>query len=246
MMQQSAMIKRWCGAGIVALILQIGLCIPAIAGEGLSLDRTRVVFHQSNPAESVALRNGGQKIYLVKSMISRDIAGHVPAPFWITPPLFRLEPFSQNTLRIMRQGGGLAADRESLFYFSALAIPASAKPTASEQEVSNVGASLSFGVRTVIKMFYRPAGLAIQPEQAYQKLAFSAQNGKVLARNNSPYYLSLASLTLGTTPVDLNEAPSLIAPFSSVEFDSPPVTTVSWQLITDHGSVTPIQTLHSL
>lgn len=83
------------------LILQ---CSHVAADGGLSLDRTRVIFQQANMAQSVTLRNRGEALYLVKSVITRDIAGKVTAPFWVTPPLFRLEPRSQNTLRILRQG----------------------------------------------------------------------------------------------------------------------------------------------
>nr|MDQ6119426.1 fimbria/pilus periplasmic chaperone [Klebsiella pneumoniae subsp. pneumoniae] len=40
-------------------------------------------------------------------------------PFMVTPPLFRLEPNSQNSVLIVRNGAAqLPADRESVFYLS--------------------------------------------------------------------------------------------------------------------------------
>ncbi|WP_258089459.1 fimbrial biogenesis chaperone [Serratia liquefaciens] len=237
----AAIKRRWQTWGIGAMLfLQ---CSHVAADGGLSLDRTRVIFQQANMAQSVTLRNRGEALYLIKSMITRDIAGKVAAPFWVTPPLFRLEPRSQNTLRILRQGESLPQDRESLFYFSALAIPATAKPSGASENQPKVAGALSLGVRSVIKMFYRPTGLVMKPTQAHEQLTFSYKNGNVTANNDSPYYLSLASLTLGTHSVNLNQVPSMVPPYSSVAFTTPPVTQVSWQLITDYGSVTERKTI---
>ncbi len=52
---------------------------------------------------------------------------HVKAPFLITPPLFRLDAKQENVLRIIRTGGNLPADRESLFWLNIKSIPSSAR-----------------------------------------------------------------------------------------------------------------------
>jgi P pilus assembly chaperone PapD len=47
------------------------------------------------------------------------------APFLITPPLFRLNAKEDNVLRVVRTGGNLPEDRESLYWLNIKAIPSS-------------------------------------------------------------------------------------------------------------------------
>ncbi|WP_159175192.1 molecular chaperone, partial [Klebsiella pneumoniae] len=103
----------------------------------------------------------------VRAQVSRDIEGNnVQTPFITTPSLFRLEPGSTNQVLVVKKPGadGLATDRESLFYFRSVAMPAGEKQSASPSSV--VGGSLQVSTATVVKLFYRPGGLALPQQQA--------------------------------------------------------------------------------
>lgn len=207
---------------------------------GVSLSQTRVVLTADGPAQSVTVKNRGQQTYLIQSRVQRtpDTAGEVP--FIVTPPLFRLGADSQNLLRILRPDDlGLPADRESLFYLAVTAVPAQAPPGTGESE-TQLSAQISMGFRHVIKLFYRPQGLALSPEAAYCQLRLTRTAAGVRLDNPTPYYLTFSHLRFNRMAVDLDRQPSMLAPQGSQTYSTPgPVTRAEWQLITDHGSLSP-------
>ena len=77
---------------------------------------------------------------------------------------FRINPGEENMLRIVRTGGNLPQDRESVFWLNVKSIPA----TDDSQPRTNV---LQVVVKSRLKLFYRPAGLEGQPESAYHQLS---------------------------------------------------------------------------
>lgn len=67
----------------------------------------------------------------------------------VTPPLFRLGAGQENNLRILRTGGNLPEDRESLYWMNIKSIPS----TTEKQDNVN---TLQIAVKTRIKLIYRP------------------------------------------------------------------------------------------
>ncbi len=208
----------------------------AVAAEGgISLSRTRIVFQSTDNAQTLTLQNHGSRPYLVQSAVMMTPGGREPAPFLTTPPLFRLEANSKNTIRILRQGdAALPADRESVFYFTAIAVPAMAQPQ--EAEDAALAARISVGIQNTIKLFYRPAGLAMAPEAAQGRLTFHLQGGQVQVHNPSPYYLTFSRLAFDGTEVPVRDTVSMIAPFSQVSYPvKGQVRQVQWTVINDYG-----------
>lgn len=206
---------------------------------GLSLNQTRVVFNAGAPSVSVTLRNHSDGPWLTRAQVLVDPNGTQAAPFMVTPPLFRLEPGSQSTVRILRQGTeGLPTDRESVFYLSLLTIPSSRK--AETETPTGVSAQVTVGVDTVIKLFYRPTGLALTPQAAAEKLIVRRQGNGVDVTNPTPYYQTLATLILDGEPVTLREVGSMIAPFSARFYaTSAQPRQASWTVINDYGGASP-------
>ncbi|EPE4188435.1 fimbrial biogenesis chaperone [Yersinia enterocolitica] len=205
---------------------------PATNGGGIKLSQTRVVFLATDKAQTLSVDNSDSQTYLIQSRIQRDLDDTASAPFIITPPLFPLPANNRQLLRILPQDiAALPTDRESLFYLSVLGIPA-------QTNQENASSQISMGLRFMIKLFYRPAGLSITPEAAACHLQFSRTPQGVQVNNPTPYYHSLAKLTFNHTAIDLNTAPSMVAPMSRVTYAIPgPLTQVQWQIITDHGGL---------
>ncbi|NWE37301.1 fimbrial biogenesis chaperone, partial [Pseudomonas gingeri] len=87
------------------------------------------------------------------------------APFLLTPPIFRLDEKKGQTIRIIFTGANLPSDRESIFWFNALEIPA-----LPEDKSKNY---LQIALRNRLKLFYRPSNLLISLEQAVKKVIWS-------------------------------------------------------------------------
>lgn len=94
------------------------------AQAGIVIGGTRVVYDGDKKEASASIRNPEKSgVYLVQSWVDNGERGG-KAPFIVTPPLFRINPGEENMLRIIRTGGNLPPDRESVFWLNVKSIPA--------------------------------------------------------------------------------------------------------------------------
>ncbi|WP_114194986.1 fimbrial biogenesis chaperone [Edaphovirga cremea] len=181
------------GKILAVAAISLSLLWGQVAQAGVIINNTRVVYLENNGEAIVQLRNMGKNPILIQSWIddgdvnSKPNTSHVP--FNLTPPLARIDPDKGQSLRILRIGGGLRTDRESLFWLNVLEIPA--KATKQTQAGDNI---MQFSFRSRIKIFYRPNDLSMTPLQAYEKLELRlvkvASGYKVTVKNPSPYYIT--------------------------------------------------------
>ena len=219
--------------------------LPACLAEGgISLSHTRVIFDSKAQNAKVTLINNSHQVYLINSKVQQSADEHISdakkMPFMVVPPLFRLEKESRNVLLITRNDtSALPSDRESVFYLNVLAIPSVPKngPKADNSEWSQP--QVSFGIRNIIKLFYRPAGLNLSNYAAAEKLTFIQQGAMLQVSNPTPYYQTLGLLSVDGKPVDVREYGAMIAPFSEMRYPvSGSLKRVRWAVIDDYGSLT--------
>ncbi len=111
------------------------------------------------------------------------------APFLPLPPVFRLEPGRQRSLRLLATGQAQARDRESLYWLNIYEIPASHRR-------GRWPARLTVTLRTQMKVLYRPHGLHPHAEDAAAELGFALRDETLRVDNPTPYFVSLAGLAL--------------------------------------------------
>ena len=108
----------------------------------------------------------------------------------------------------------LYGHRETIFYFNALDIPP-LSPTANESHIQ-------VGVRSRLKLFYRPVGLPGNAASAAKQVKWMlvpVKNGYALqGDNSSPYYVSYAGLTLEYDNKKVDVGQGMIDPFSTNQF----------------------------
>lgn len=226
----------------ISLFSLIVALVQPLAGyaAGFGINATRLIYPEGAKSINVTVRNTlTHDPYLVQAAVSSKQDSQAAAPFAVTPPLFRLESQSTNQIRIAYTGAALPADRKSIFYFHATAIPAS-KPTDTAQQGSDIQAQLRFGVGSIIKVFYRPANLNGSAATAQKGLTFARSEGGLKVTNNSPYFVSLAELQVGGQKLALDTPASLmLAPFGSHVWTAKapltPGSQVKWQAINDTG-----------
>jgi fimbrial chaperone protein len=212
----------------------------ATQAAGFGVDSTRLIYPQGDTSISATIRNTETNIpYLVKAEISRSVASNKAAEFDVIPPLVRLNPGSTNHLRIVaRDISHLPSDRESVFWFRTTAIPASQQPDMAKQMEHTQGA-LRFGVGSIIKLFYRPAGLPGSSDDAQRGLKFTRTAKGIQVNNPSPYFVSFASVSVGEKKLPLSTPEQkMIAPFASYTWTVSGATgTVKWKTINDGGGI---------
>jgi len=226
------------------------ISVLAIAGAraNVVINGTRVVFPGGQRDVTVRLQNEGGRPALIQAWIDRGNPQSRPdtasAPFLITPPLFRIDAHKAQSLRIIFTHADLPADRESLFWLNVLEIPP--KPT--ERQLQGNKNYLQLAIRSRLKLFYRPAGLAGDPLKAPQSVTWHVtRDGKgwtLRADNPSPFHITLARVQLDIGGRTYAADTGMIAPKSSLELHvkdlahAPPAgTPVAYDAINDFGAV---------
>ncbi|WP_165465125.1 fimbrial chaperone [Enterobacter cloacae] len=204
--------------GLKAACLAAAACYSFQASADIVISGTRIVYQQSQKDVIVSLDNRGKKPLLVQSWLDdgRDNINpqELKLPFIITPPVSRIDPQKGQSVRISWLGGTLPQDRESLFWFNVLEIPPKSK--LKDGESPN---QLQLAFRTRIKLFFRPDGLKGTPGDAASKVTWSQQRqGKtvnLIAHNDSPYNVSVSSVTLKASGKSYPVEHKSILPFST-------------------------------
>lgn len=184
----------WCALLMGAWVAIVSSSVQA----AVSLPTTRVVFDGSRPDVSFMLGNDGPA-ERVTLWVDEGDPNQPPersnAPFAVTPPLVRVEPNSHRAVRIARLASAkLPDDRESMFWLNVRGIAeANAKPTLGDQR-------MAITIRSRIKLFYRPQGLAGDPAQAADALRWRWQQegadgtATLVISNPTPWHVSLNAL----------------------------------------------------
>ncbi|MFH2359829.1 molecular chaperone [Klebsiella sp. KE9767] len=203
---------------------------PALAAEsgGVTVGGTRLIYDGSKKEASLSVTSTDSNPYLIQSWVEAQTDGGEKAPFIITPPLFRLEGNQQNVLRIVRTGGSLPEDRESLYWMNVKSIPA-----ASKKEGVN---TLQIAVKTRIKLIYRPQGVKGMPEDVTEQLSWRQSGSKLTVTNPTPFVMNFQQVKVGG-----REIPDVtyVMPKSEATFAVPAGVSgkVTWRLITDYGGI---------
>jgi P pilus assembly chaperone PapD len=211
------------------LLLSSFLLITSAAHAGITIGGTRVVYPENKKESSIGIANPDNLDYLVQSWVETEDNAREKAPFLITPPLFRLDAKQDNVLRIIRTGGNLPADRESLFWLNIKSIPSSAR-----NENTN---TLQIAIKTRIKLLYRPASITGKPEDATTQLTWHTQGNQLIVENPSPFYMNFQEIKLDGKKVD---KATYAKPKAETHFSVPGNITarsVSWKIINDYGGI---------
>lgn len=204
-------------------------CFFSANADAFSLSKSRVIYPEEQKIQTVNILNKNGGPYLVQASVREWDSNAPSAVFVVSPPIFRMETDSPGAFRIMYSGKKLADDRESLFRLHVKIIPGGIKP---EHDTSYV----SYSVSLEHKLFFRPSGLSMNVNDAYERLTFRRDGGRIIISNPTPYYMTLSCLSQGGRVVDLNKEAVMLPPFSERSYLSVGEDKiVSWKLVNDAG-----------
>jgi P pilus assembly chaperone PapD len=176
-------------------IVCLEILMPRQALAAIALDRTRVIFDGSQQSVSMNVSNQNKQLpYLAQGWVEDEAGNKIQSPLTVLPPVQRIEPGkpSQVKVQALPAAKQLPQDRETIYYFNLREIPPkSSKPN-----------TLQIALQTRIKLFYRPAAIAIDKNAAppQERLTLTKQGDKYVVNNPTPYYVTLvdASTKRGT------------------------------------------------
>lgn len=205
---------------------------PSVAS--IALNTTRVIFSDGQNEASFGVRNRGGDI-LIQSWLDDD--SNAPSPvtqhFTLTPQLARVRADSEQVVRILYEGLGAPADKESMFWLNVQEIP---------QRPDTDKPSLQLAILQRIKVFYRPKGLAGDLTQAVQNLEWTYQNNSIHIRNPSAYHVTLVGLSNNNKTLE----PALVVPPGQIytlaipsQHALSPQGSLSYASVSDYGAHIP-------
>jgi P pilus assembly chaperone PapD len=215
----------WFKALLLPLLMTGALAQAAEIG-GVTVGGTRLIYNGGKKEASLNVTNSDTNPYLIQSWAEAPNNGAEKAPFIVTPPLFRLEGNQQNLLRIVRTGGNLPDDRESLYWLNIKSIP-----SGNRAEGTN---TLQIAVKTSIKLLYRPQGVKGVPEDVTSKLTWSQSGTRLSVNNPTPFVMNFQQVRVGGREI---KDVTYVLPMSQATFTLPANVSgpVSWKLISDYG-----------
>nr|WP_142017487.1 fimbria/pilus periplasmic chaperone [Serratia fonticola] len=173
----------------------------------IALDRTRVIFDGSQKSVSLSVSNQNKQLpYLAQGWIEDEQGNKIHSPLTVLPPVQRIEAGKPSQVKIQALPAvqQLPQDRESVYYFNLREIPPK----------SNKANTLQIALQTRIKLFYRPAALAIAangiPPQ--EQLTLIRQGDKYLVNNPTPYYVTLVDASTNKTGGGVKDFEPLMVP----------------------------------
>ena len=199
--------------------------VQAADSGGVSIGGTRLIYNEGKKETSISVNNSDKGSFLIQSWTEMPNGEPEKPPFIVTPPLFRLDGNQQNILRIVRTGGNLPSDRESLFWLNVKSIPTSTK-----DETTN---TLQIAIKNRIKLIYRPQSLKDSPEEVAKDLIWVQSGNQLTVTNPTPYYMNFQEVKVNGRPL---KGVTYVAPKSKATFDSAGATgVVTWKIINDYG-----------
>ena len=199
------------------IIAFLCLLIPLSASGTIQVNTTRVIFEELENEQTVEVNNVGEKTALIQVWLSQDDANDKikDTGFIITQPMFKVKPGKSKVVRVIGTDeikNLYPKDRETMLWINFLDIP---------PENKNGSNSLSIAVHTKMKFFYVPEKIDITRSEASEKLSWKIEKtGKdryLIAKNNSPIYISLGKLALkNNMAIKLDS--STVAPFGETRY----------------------------
>ena len=223
-------------------MLLAGFSSPA--SSGVTITGTRIIFPGAEREATVRTINRGGSPVLVQVWVddgskNADI-NTMTVPFTVTPPVYRIDQGKGQSVRLIYNGMKLPDDRESVYWFNLLEIPAV------NEEYQNKD-RLELAFRTRIKIFYRPASLTADSTLNAEKLRWtvtrSGKSAGVLVNNPTPYYFNFGRMQVSAGNSVYPLSPGMVAPYSEAVFSpagnkSLPqnISSIDFDLLNDHGT----------
>lgn len=175
----------------------------------LRLDRTRIIFNETNGGASVVFENqDASSSFLAQTWIETAKGEKLTNSLVALPFLQKIAPGQKKQIKITQMEGQsvLPQDRESLLYFNLLGIP----PQGKEDN------TVQFTIQSRLKLFYRPKGIdyKLTADKDFQRdVTATKQGGNIKLTNPTPFNIVVVNVNVDQSK-ESNFPETIIAPFS--------------------------------
>jgi chaperone protein EcpD len=207
---------------LAAALFAAGCALSAtVSNASVIIAGTRVIFPAKAGEVTLRLTNQNDTPALIEAWVDsgdpQSTPDKVNTPFLITPPLFRMEPNHDQSLRILftHSEQPLPTDRETVFWLNVLEVPP--KPNSLQYQDKNY---LQLAIRSRLKLFYRPDGLPGDPLKAPSQLSFKATasggTAALIVHNPTPFNVTIGQLSVTVGGTAHKVEVGMVAPLSDL------------------------------
>ncbi len=199
-----------------------GLLLMVLGAQAsVVINGTRVIYNADDKEETLRISNNSTTPSLIQIWMDSGDATSTPesgkSPFFVTPPIFRVDPTKGQTVRISYAGDPLPLNKESVFWLNILDVPP--MPVTKAGDDRNY---MQLAIRSRIKLFFRPTGLSGSASAAAEKLQWQLvqkPSGVVMhVTNNNVFHVSLDSGKLTVAGKTYEVSTAMVAPESTLDF----------------------------
>ncbi|MCL9669434.1 fimbria/pilus periplasmic chaperone [Rosenbergiella epipactidis] len=197
----------------------------------LFLDKTRIIYNQGDSSESLSAVNKQAYPVLLQAKIM-PVNKSDSVNFIVTPPITRLDPGQQVSLRIIKNKNIDEDKKESMSYLCINTLPPEKK--SGEKSEKKIGLNLNVLVSTCEKIIYRPTSLSGSPQTEGAKLLWQSAGGKIVIHNPTPFVMTIGSLRVNGKKIMLD---NYISPQDSLTINESAEkgSVINWTVIADYG-----------
>ncbi|PVZ83870.1 fimbrial chaperone protein [Serratia sp. S1B] len=234
---------------VFSALLALSVLLSTPVSASVVMLNTRVIYPANSQSQTIQLTNKDNIPYVMQMWSDINNPASTPenadGPFVVVPALFRIEPQTGQSVRLIFTGKDLPQDRESVFYLNSVQIPPKNMANQAENQMLVV-------LRNRIKIFYRPKTIAGSSNTVAQQLRFSlnqqASQWVMTVHNDSGYYASVikAVAVIGNKEVPFKV--DMVAPKSQASWvlekgaQSPAgAQKVKFTLVNDYGGHTNLE-----
>lgn len=196
-----------------------------------------LIFDGRQNSTSYRMDNSDVRLpWLVQAWVE-DINEKRTDAFSSVPLVFRVEPSSTFTVRIVKKGT-VPEDRETLFWAVSNSLPGGER-SEQKSDGDKISARLSMAYRFKVPMIYRPAALAGKPQQPESLQWSAAENGKMTVHNPSRYVVQLNYVNVGGKRYQGKGVSWFISPDKSATVNVSAVSgsRIKYGVVNDYGAV---------
>lgn len=203
---------------------------------------TRVIYPEGKKFVNLNFSSSDHVPSIIDLWVSKSAVSsskNSDAPFVVTPSIFRIDPNTGQSVKLIYTEDKLPSDRESVFYLNFLQLPAT------DKDINK----LIITYKSTVKIFYRPSDLKQNIDDVSSFLAMDLSklsSGGITISNNSEFHVTLSNITLEQNGKKILSLPSddlgMIAPFSHLQVKVHPIHNINGitsylSLINDLGGI---------
>ncbi|HBC5730532.1 TPA: molecular chaperone [Escherichia coli] len=224
--------------GILSFLIVFCLILTGYSQASIVMTGTRVIFPSGLNEKMIQFTNSDPQPYIMQLQLTTVDNQPAPqAPFILLPPVFRMEPYSGQTIRLISNGTAtLPQNRESVFYLNFTQLPSIKADLQGKNH-------LMIAITSRVKIFYRPNSLSGDPVDAYKELHFSLLPGTLEVTNPTGFYINISSAQIVVSGKAMHVSGStMLAPLSTEEWHlekkitSLNGTSIRLALVNDYGA----------